>query len=79
MLVRIRRAAGEAQECVLSRSKGGFGLGDLEKWQHGARRRARRAGGEEVLVRTRGVAGEAQERVPSRGKGAFGLGDLEKW
>ena len=75
-MVRIRGVAGEAQGRVLSRGRGGFGLGGLEKWQHGARRGARRAGGEEVMVRIRGVAGEAQECVLGRGKGGFGLGEL---
>ena len=78
-MVRTRGVAGEAQECVLKRRKGGFGLGELEKWSHGAHRRVRRAGGEEVLVRTRGVAGEAQECALSGGEGGFGLGELEKW
>ena len=78
-MVRIRRVAGEAQECAPRKRNGGFGLGGLEKWQHGARRGARRAGGEEVMVRIRGVAGEAQECVLGRGKGGFGLGELEKW
>ena len=50
-MVRIRGIAGEVQVCALSTSKGRFGLGGLEKWRHGARRRARRAGGAEVLVR----------------------------
>ena len=78
-MVRIRGIAGEAQACALSRGQGGIGLGGLEKWRHGARRRARRAGGAEVLGRIRGVASEAQERVLSRGRGGFGLGELEKW
>ncbi len=56
-MVRIRGVAGEAQERARSRGRGGFGLGGLEKWQHGARRRARRAVGVEVMVGIRGVAG----------------------
>ena len=31
-MVRIRGVAGEAQDCALGRGKGGFGLGELEKW-----------------------------------------------
>ena len=77
-MLRIHGVAGEAQECAPSRRHGGFGLGGPEKWKHGARRGARRAGGAEVRIRIRGVAGDAQECVPRRGKGGFGLGGLEK-